>query len=185
MNLLLWGSSRVKIPSAFQHTGRRRALVLKPSLVSNLSWSASNSPLFGLSQLSSPNRTPALLDGYTRAASQQTDQDLKTKRAARGSPFPVTNSILGEKAFYFTRSREHSVPMSLQVNAVMTQHGPFWWHWDSLGGTDVGSDIHCMPSCLRILLRVMATATGEAPNLSYAVLHPAVASFYPAVSLGV
>lgn len=40
------------------------------------------------------------------------------------------------------------------------------------------------PAAPRALLRVTGTATGETPNLSYAVLRLAVASFYPAVSLG-
>lgn len=148
MNLLLWGSSSVKITSAFWRTGRHTALVLKQSLVSHVSCSASNYPLFRLSPLSSLSPSPALWDGCMKVALRQIDRGLKTKQVGRGSPSPVTNPMLREKACHFPGGWEHAVLMSLQGNAVVTQqHGPFWLHGDSSGCTDAGSGISCMPSC--------------------------------------
>lgn len=105
-------------------------------------------PCLGSACFSSLSASPALRDGCTKVALQQTDRDLKTKWAGRGTPSPVTNPTLEEKARYFPRSWEHAVPVSPQGNAIMTQqHGPFWWHGDSSGCTDAGSGVSCVPSC--------------------------------------
>lgn len=76
-------------------------------------------PVLALSLLSCLTPSPVSLVSPYEGSILQADEDLKTKPA-------VTNTKLGEKAFHFPGSWEHTVPTLLPGNSVMTQqHSPF------------------------------------------------------------